>query len=44
MLLNTMVGLRMADEYDTDPAARELLDTALPTKIDLLLRLRDGQS
>jgi TetR/AcrR family transcriptional regulator len=41
MLLNTMVGLRMADDYDSDPLARELLDTALPTKIDLVLRLRD---
>jgi hypothetical protein len=41
MLLNTMVGLRMADDYDSDPVARELLDTALPTKIDLLLKLRD---
>ena len=41
MLLNTMVGLRMADEYETDPAARELLDTTLPTKIDFLLGLRD---
>ena len=44
MLLNTMVGLRMADDYETDADARQLLDTALPTKIDLLLRLRDGQS
>ena len=41
MLLNTMVGLRMADEYDTDPGARELLEIMLPTKLDSLLRLRD---
>ena len=41
MLLNTMVGLRMADEYETDPGARELLNCVLPTKIDALLDLRD---
>jgi len=39
MLLNTLVGIRMAADYDRDPAARELLDTALPTKLDFLLRL-----
>jgi len=39
MLLNTLVGLRMAADYDRDPAARELLDTALPTKLDFLLSL-----
>ena len=41
MLLNTMVGLRMADEYDNDPGARELLECMLPTKLDTLLDLRD---
>lgn len=40
MLLNTMVGLRMADEYDTNPHARELLECMLPTKIHALLDLR----
>ena len=42
MLLNTMVGLRMADEYDSDSGARELLDCVLPTKIDTLLGLREA--
>jgi AcrR family transcriptional regulator len=37
MMLNTLVGLRMTDEYDTNPNARELLETAMPTKLGLLL-------
>ena len=38
MMLNTMVGLRMADEYaDGDPCAKELLETAMPNKLELLL-------
>ena len=38
MMLNTMVGLRMADEYsDGDPCAKELLETAMPHKLELLL-------
>jgi TetR/AcrR family transcriptional regulator len=36
MMLNTLVGIRMADEYDTNPDARELLETAMPTKLGLL--------
>jgi TetR/AcrR family transcriptional regulator len=36
MMLNTLVGLRMTDEYDTNPDARELLETAMPTKLGLL--------
>lgn len=44
MFLNTVVGLRMADDYDGDPAVRELLDEMLPTKIDVLLKLRDSES
>ncbi len=44
MMLNTLVGLRMADEYEREPAVRELLDEALPTKVALLLSLRDGES
>jgi AcrR family transcriptional regulator len=40
MMMNTMVGLRMADEYSNgDPAAMDLLETALPHKLDLLLSL-----
>lgn len=44
MLLNTVVGLRMADDYDREPAVREFLDEMLPTKIDVLLHLRDDAS
>jgi TetR/AcrR family transcriptional regulator len=39
MLINTMVGLRMADDYDTDPAVRELLTVAFPDKLDQMLGL-----
>jgi TetR/AcrR family transcriptional regulator len=40
MMMNTMVGLRMADEYaNGDPCAVDLLETALPNKLDLLLRI-----
>ena len=42
MLLNTLVGIRMAAAYD-DPTAKELLDTALPTKIGFLLGLERTQ-
>lgn len=39
MMMNTMVGLRMADEYaDGDPCAKDLLETAMPQKLELLLR------
>jgi TetR/AcrR family transcriptional regulator len=37
MLLNTLVGIRMTDDYDTDPDARELLEGALGAKLPLLL-------
>jgi AcrR family transcriptional regulator len=38
MMLNTMVGLRMADAYaDGDACAVDLLETAMPNKLDLLL-------
>ena len=39
MLLNTMVGIRMTADYDRDPAAKELLDSVVPTKLDFLLSL-----
>jgi TetR/AcrR family transcriptional regulator len=39
MMLNTLVGLRMTDEYETSPDARELLETAMPKKLPMLLRL-----
>jgi len=38
MMMNTMVGLRMADEYaNGDPCAIDLLETAMPSKLHLLL-------
>ena len=38
MMLNTMIGLRMADAYaDGDHCAVDLLETAMPNKLDLLL-------
>ena len=40
MLINTMVGIRMADEYETRPDAHELLEPRLPDKLDLLLDAR----
>ena len=36
MMINTLVGLRMGDEFDTDPDVRELLTAAMPTKASLL--------
>ena len=40
MMMNTMVGLRMADEYASgDPCAVDLLETAMPSKLDLLLSI-----
>jgi TetR/AcrR family transcriptional regulator len=39
MLINTMVGLRMSDEYDSNLLARELLESSFPEKLDLLLEL-----
>ncbi len=43
MLINTMVGLRMSDEFDTNETVRELLTIALPEKLDLLLHLGKTQ-
>jgi AcrR family transcriptional regulator len=37
MMLNTLVGIRMTDEYQTNPDARELLEIAMPSKLPLLL-------
>ncbi|MCU1596787.1 MAG: TetR/AcrR family transcriptional regulator [Glaciihabitans sp.] len=39
MLLNTLVGIRMTDEYDTNPDAREMLEGSLGAKLPLLLAL-----
>ena len=38
MLLNTLVGIRMADDID-DPDARELIEDVAPNKSELLVRL-----
>jgi len=44
MMLNTLVGLRMADDYEREPAVRELLDEVFPTKLEFLLSLRARES
>lgn len=36
MLINTLVGLRMADHFDDEDGARELLECAIPSKVDVL--------
>jgi TetR/AcrR family transcriptional regulator len=41
MMLNTLVGIRMLDEYDTNPDARELLEISMPNKLPML-RGRQG--
>ena len=43
MLINTLVGLRMSEEFDTVPDARELLIAAVPEKLDVLLALGEQQ-
>lgn len=43
MLINTMVGLRMSDEYDTNVLAKECLANALPNKLELVLDLGKEQ-
>ncbi|RFA17928.1 TetR/AcrR family transcriptional regulator [Subtercola boreus] len=39
MLINTMIGLRMIDEFDTDADARELLAGSFERKLDQVRRL-----
>lgn len=39
MLLNTVLGLRMPDEYQTDDAARELLQSTFGPKLQMVLDL-----
>jgi AcrR family transcriptional regulator len=39
MLMNTLVGLRMTDDYDSDDDARELLEGALQDKLPLLMEV-----
>jgi len=43
MMVNTMVGLRMTDDYDTNPAVRELLAAAFPEKLALLREVAQRQ-
>lgn len=43
MLINTMVGLRMSDDFDANPLAAECLTTALPHKLDIVLDLGKSQ-
>lgn len=39
MMMNTMLGLRMGDDYDNDPQVRDLLQQAFPNKLDLFLEV-----
>lgn len=38
MLMNTLIGVRMNEAFDTNPAARELMTTAFPAKLDIILK------
>jgi len=42
MLINTLVGIRMTDDYETDPEVRELMQAAMPEKLDVVLALAEG--
>ena len=42
MLLNTLVGLRMSDDYETSADAAECIATALPQKLEVLLELGEA--
>src|ERR1700712_3662995 len=44
MMLNTLVGIRMTDEYDTNPDAREMLEISLGAKLPLLRALDEVAS
>jgi TetR/AcrR family transcriptional regulator len=37
MLMNTLIGVHMGAAYASDSVAKELMDTAFPTKIEVLL-------
>jgi AcrR family transcriptional regulator len=43
MLISTLVGLRMSDDFESTPLAHELLSTALPQKLDVVLTLGQQQ-
>jgi AcrR family transcriptional regulator len=38
MLMNTLIGIRLTEAFDTNPAARELMTTAFPAKLDIILK------
>ncbi len=38
MLANVVLGVRLFDDYDTDPAVQELLATVFPEKLDIMRR------
>jgi TetR/AcrR family transcriptional regulator len=42
MLVNTIVGLRMTDDYNSSAEVRELMESALPEKLDIVLALRES--
>lgn len=42
MLSNTMIGLRMTDEYDLDPQAREVLLACFPERLDVVITLGEA--
>jgi TetR/AcrR family transcriptional regulator len=43
MLINTMIGLRMTDDFDRESSARELLTAAFPEKLDLMRSLTEPE-
>jgi hypothetical protein len=43
MLINTMVGLRMADDFESDARVRELLESAVPHKLERMLAIAHTQ-
>ena len=43
MLMNTMIDLRMTDDFETDPAVRELLGAGFPEKLDFVRSLTDPE-
>ena len=43
MLLNTLLGLRLTDEYEKDDAATELIECTFRTKLQLVLDVSAGE-
>ncbi len=39
MLVNTMIGIDMVEDYDGDPDVRELMECAFPEKLDMVRAL-----